>query len=332
VMRVGDEVSPAVPETSCGSLAGGSDLWGPRALARAKSRDANTPLANEEILLRRLREKVGPHGDTECLRGHLRAARGKLHWSANGYFRECVTTPPVVTGSGHERRDFEPKPALGSLIGDEKGDENRTPSTSDTTDENTGSKRTTSHATKRQINVPSLPPLCWEKVLARSCLLDAVHLARVNAETREAAGSDTVWRAQFSRRWGEVAAVSLEQRASSRKPYRKEDPSPVEKCPSPEEGQPQGQLQVPQNPGLSRIEWHREYRQRHVRDRNLTCPECLTSKVTPVVYGFPSPKLVDATNLRTVQLGGDYLVEGDPVWACRACQSRWAAWPFASNY
>ena len=28
-------------------------------------------------------------------------------------------------------------------------------------------------------------------------------------------------------------------------------------------------------------------------------------------------------------LGGDYLVEGDPNWACKACQSRWRAWPFS---
>ena len=30
-----------------------------------------------------------------------------------------------------------------------------------------------------------------------------------------------------------------------------------------------------------------------------------------------------------VALGGDYLVEGDPNWACKACQSRWRAWPFS---
>jgi hypothetical protein len=33
--------------------------------------------------------------------------------------------------------------------------------------------------------------------------------------------------------------------------------------------------------------------------------------------------------LRDVLLGGDYLVECDPSWACGACQSRWRAWPFA---
>ena len=31
-----------------------------------------------------------------------------------------------------------------------------------------------------------------------------------------------------------------------------------------------------------------------------------------------------------VALGGDTTwVEGDPNWACKACQSRWRAWPFS---
>ena len=61
----------------------------------------------------------------------------------------------------------------------------------------------------------------------------------------------------------------------------------------------------------------------------MMCPECLSSKVLPIVYGFPSPPLVAALKKSRVLLGGDYLVEGDPSWACGACQSRWRTWPFA---
>ena len=61
----------------------------------------------------------------------------------------------------------------------------------------------------------------------------------------------------------------------------------------------------------------------------MMCPECLSSKVLPIVYGFPSPPLVAALKKSRVLLGGDYLIEGDPSWACGACQSRWRAWPFA---
>ena len=61
----------------------------------------------------------------------------------------------------------------------------------------------------------------------------------------------------------------------------------------------------------------------------MTCPECLATRVTPIVYGFPSPALVSALMRGRVLLGGDYLVDGDPAWGCRACHSRWLRWPFA---
>ena len=105
---VGDGAFPStsVPDATCGPL---DDLWGSRALAHT-TRDAVTPLANESHLLRCLRKKVGPFADAECLRQHLRAARGKLHWSANGYFREAVTATVIPPRVGRARRDFEPRP------------------------------------------------------------------------------------------------------------------------------------------------------------------------------------------------------------------------------
>jgi hypothetical protein len=32
-----------------------------------------------------------------------------------------------------------------------------------------------------------------------------------------------------------------------------------------------------------------------------------------------------------VLLGGDYLVENDPAWACSACGLQWRAWPWAAG-
>ena len=77
------------------------------------------------------------------------------------------------------------------------------------------------------------------------------------------------------------------------------------------------------------MNWFAAYRDAHVREREMLCPECHASRVTPTVYGFPSPELVAALRRGAVSLGGDYLVEGDPCWACAACESRWRAWPFA---
>ena len=309
---VGDGVCPStsVPDATCGPL---DDLWGTRALAHT-TRDAVTPLENEPHLLRCLRKKVGPFADAECLRQHLRAARGKLHWSANGYFREAVTATVIPPRVGRARRDFEPKPLARDPLRDDREADERRPSSP--------------RKEKEEPSPPShsLPPLAWERVLSRVSLADACRLARVAPAAREAAGSETVWRAQYASRWGARAAASLETRAAARRDAREARETGetvfVEPPPPP-----------PKNAAFdsfpSLIRWRDEYRARHARDADMICPECLTSKVTPIVYGFPSPALVAAMRGGVVALGGDYLVEGDPNWACKACQSRWRAWPFA---
>ena len=200
---VGDGVCPStsVPDATCGPL---DDLWGTRALAHT-TRDAVTPLENEPHLLRCLRKKVGPFADAECLRQHLRAARGKLHWSANGYFREAVTATVIPPRVGRARRDFEPKPLARDPLRDDREADERRPSSP--------------RKEKEEPSPPShsLPPLAWERVLSRVSLADACRLARVAPAAREAAGSETVWRAQYASRWGARAAASLETRAAARR-------------------------------------------------------------------------------------------------------------------
>ena len=66
------------------------ELWGPAALARAARNDLETPLENELGLLRAMRKRCGPFASRGKMVTHLRSARGKLHWSVNGYFRETV--------------------------------------------------------------------------------------------------------------------------------------------------------------------------------------------------------------------------------------------------
>jgi len=279
-------------------------VWGARALARAQSRDASTPLTNESSLLRCLRKKVGPFADEECLRQHLRAARGKLHWSANAYFREAVTAIVIPCRVGRPRRDFEPKPlARDPKRRHEAADEDE----DDALVWERGAPSAGTRADCSTRGVPALPPLAWERVFARVSLVDACRLARVSPETREAAGSETVWRSQYESRWGRVATESLLRRAIQRASFDA----------------------AKETENTHRVQWYHEYRARHAREHTMTCPECLTSKVTPIVYGFPSPSLVDAARNGIVNLGGDYLTEGDPNWACRACRSRWRAWPFS---
>ena len=343
----GASCSSSVPDASRGPL---DDLWGSRALAHT-TRDAATPLENESHLLRCLIKKVGPFADAECLRQHLRAARGKLHWSANGYFREAVTATLIPPRVGRARRDFEPKPLARDPLRDREPRDAGGPSFR-------GSEKKEKDVPSPP--TPSLPPLAWERVLSRVSLADACRLARVAPATREAAGSESVWRAQYAARWGARAVASLETRAALRfrvrggaesrlnslSVFSADDVEVVdgvvseggsharhvvrdERAPnaaSTTEKESHSEKTPKKSPA---IRWRDEYRARHARDANMTCPECLTSKVTPIVYGFPSPALVAAMRDGLVLLGGDYLVEGDPNWACKACQSRWRAWPFS---
>ena len=264
-----------IPDATCGRLDDGAELWGPAALARAQTRDATTPLSEETGLMRQLRKKSGPFASDATLRAHLRAARGKLHWSMNGYFRQAV-----LDADPRAKCDFEPRPLASDRPAVEPA--------------RGVSSSTTTTTTCREADVPRLPPLVWELILARVPAVDACRLARVSSSTRDAARAPSVWRRQYVSRWGDAAASRVASRA---------------------------------NPAVP--DWRDEYRRRHVRECAMTCPECLATRVTPIVYGFPSPALVSALRRGRVLLGGDYLVDGDPAWGCRACHSRWLRWPFA---
>ena len=275
---VGDGAFPStsVPDATCGPL---DDLWGSRALAHT-TRDAVTPLANESHLLRCLRKKVGPFADAECLRQHLRAARGKLHWSANGYFREAVTATVIPPRVGRARRDFEPRPlARDPLRDDREADETKP-----------------SFALKNEKEAPSLslPPLAWERVLSRVSLADACRMALVAPAAREAAGSETLARAV---RGASAPAPPPAWRRAPPPRDAREARETAEALPSSDERRLR----------LFSVSDSAEYRARHARDVDMTCPECLTSKVTPIVHGFRA-RAGRGMRGGVVALGGDYLV------------------------
>ncbi|KAJ9517460.1 hypothetical protein QJQ45_024918 [Haematococcus lacustris] len=59
--------------------------------AQAQQHVAQQHLPNELVLLDELRIKLGPQPPTDRLLHHIRASRGKLHWSVNSYFRELMS-------------------------------------------------------------------------------------------------------------------------------------------------------------------------------------------------------------------------------------------------
>lgn len=321
---------------SCGANDVGDDLlWGPAALARAKAatRDATVPVEGETGLLRKMRKKVGPYAAEGKLVAHLRSSRGKLHWAVNGYFREAVLERAPAAG----RADFEPRPVA------------RPPQ-----EASSCVPATTAGTATVADGVPCpdreelvLPPLVWEMLLARMPPADVCRLAPTCAAARDAARSDAVWRRQYEARWGVTAAARVASR------HRPPPPSFAKHASTQAESHTEvsgggggardersrgetfeGSKRVKERDpvdsgGGARVNWNAGYRRRAALERRMTCPECLSSKVLPVVYGFPSPPLVAALKKSRVLLGGDYLVEGDPIWACGTCQSRWRAWPFA---
>jgi len=48
-----------------------------------------------------------------------------------------------------------------------------------------------------------------------------------------------------------------------------------------------------------RVEWGAAYQRRHAQERRMTCPECLSTRVLPIVYGRP-PQLNVCHNVEYV--------------------------------
>ena len=50
------------------------------------------------------------------------------------------------------------------------------------------------------------------------------------------------------------------------------------------------------------------------------CPACGAADVVPMVYGFPSPDMLDAAERREIVLGGCIVDSDSPGWCCVACR------------
>lgn len=77
--------------------------------------------------------------------------------------------------------------------------------------------------------------------------------------------------------------------------------------------------------------WSQRFKQRHQLERHMRCPACRTPQprsLVPVVYGFPSVSLMSAMRMGKCLLGGDYLLQSEPSWACTCCDKLYCSYPF----
>ncbi|KAG2432068.1 hypothetical protein HXX76_008995 [Chlamydomonas incerta] len=50
--------------------------------------------------------------------------------------------------------------------------------------------------------------------------------------------------------------------------------------------------------------------------KSLRCPRCGSTALLPILYGFPSAKLLEGMRSKRLILGGDHLIESCHVWGC----------------
>ena len=59
--------------------------------------------------------------------------------------------------------------------------------------------------------------------------------------------------------------------------------------------------------------------------KTLTCPQCASDQMVPIVYGLPDVHLLRRAEHEEVILGGCTVTVGEsPDWACKGCGHQYA--------
>ena len=55
------------------------------------------------------------------------------------------------------------------------------------------------------------------------------------------------------------------------------------------------------------------------------CPKCSKKdSIVPIVYGYPSPEMIDDFDDGNVSLGGCSISDESPDYECNACGNKWS--------
>ena len=58
-------------------------------------------------------------------------------------------------------------------------------------------------------------------------------------------------------------------------------------------------------------------------DAPRRCPRCISDEVIRILYGTPSPNLLEEARAGRVALGADVFWSEAPQWLCLACEYEW---------
>jgi hypothetical protein len=53
------------------------------------------------------------------------------------------------------------------------------------------------------------------------------------------------------------------------------------------------------------------------------CPKCQSGDVVRIVFGYPSPEMMESSERGEVSLGGCCVTPNDPDWHCKDCEHEW---------
>ena len=65
------------------------------------------------------------------------------------------------------------------------------------------------------------------------------------------------------------------------------------------------------------------------REKTATCLSCgHIGAVIPLVYGYPTPQLLECFHRKKLKFGGDNLIDGLATWTCTNCEMSWYSYPW----
>ncbi|KAG1658762.1 hypothetical protein FOA52_001304 [Chlamydomonas sp. UWO 241] len=217
-------------------------------------------------------------------------------------------------------------------------------------------------------SLDALPVAILEEVLRHLDAWSLCSAARTSVAFARAAQADRIWEGLFAAEWGGVvfptdtglavaaagagaaggvaqqqqqpadgvdgaAPASTSSPAAEAAPPRSSSPAAASTSAASEAAGGASGSAAPQPPGApsgyGRGRWQSLYRRQAQAVWQMACPRCGTSaSVVPVVYGFPSPRLLQGMKSRRLILGGDHLIENCHAWACTTCNSSFRTYPF----